>query len=73
MLQFLQLPATSAVIQVATLEGKPKEEIEAQDKVATPAPKRIPNQRERKGNYRWSLQFSSLYTRDRRLTTLTPI
>ncbi|KAG0360684.1 hypothetical protein BG005_010150 [Podila minutissima] len=48
MLQFLQLPATSAVIQVATLEGKPKEEIEAQDKVATPAPKRIPNQRERK-------------------------
>ncbi|KAF8924298.1 hypothetical protein BGZ52_008412 [Haplosporangium bisporale] len=49
MLQFLQLPATSAVIQVATLEGKPKEEIESigtNDKVTTPAPKRIPKQRE---------------------------
>ncbi|KAG0332020.1 hypothetical protein BG000_010405 [Podila horticola] len=48
MLQFLQLPATSAVIQVATLEGKPEEEIEAKVKVVTPAPKRIPKQRERK-------------------------
>ncbi|KAG0091230.1 hypothetical protein BGZ92_001181 [Podila epicladia] len=48
MLQFLQLPTTSAVIQVATLEGKSKEEIEAQAKITTPAPKRIPKQRERK-------------------------
>ncbi|KAG0025586.1 hypothetical protein BGZ81_007068 [Podila clonocystis] len=48
MLQFLQLPATSAVIQVATLEGTPKEEIEAKVKVATPAPKRTFKQRERK-------------------------